>query len=151
MNKPLLEILRPAVGKNMLMTLAGAAWLGVSYILCKYAIIWYKNFSGEGLLWYILIGVTAGLVIHHLGFLKIVNKNLVRIHEIKARYCLFGFMPWKSYILIAIMMTMGITLRHSSLPKIYLSIIYMGIGLALGLSSIRYFRHAWFKKKSRPN
>jgi hypothetical protein len=39
------------------------------------------------------------------------------------------------------MVTMGITLRHSPIPKQYLSVIYTGIGLALFLSSIRYFRN----------
>jgi hypothetical protein len=38
------------------------------------------------------------------------------------------------------MVSMGIALRHSSIPKHYLSILYNGIGLALFLSGIRYFR-----------
>jgi len=38
------------------------------------------------------------------------------------------------------MVSMGIGLRHSSIPKPYLSIIYLGIGVALFLSGTRYFR-----------
>jgi hypothetical protein len=38
------------------------------------------------------------------------------------------------------MISMGIALRHSALPKRYLSILYIGIGLALFLSGIRYLR-----------
>jgi hypothetical protein len=49
-------------------------------------------------------------------------------------------MTWRSYIIVVIMVSMGITLRHSSIPKQYLSILYNGIGLALFLSGIRYFR-----------
>jgi hypothetical protein len=52
----------------------------------------------------------------------------------------FSFMPWKSYILITIMIVMGATLRHSALPKPYLAALYSAIGTALILSSIRYFR-----------
>jgi len=148
MRRQLLEILHPGVRKQYLMATAGLLWLIVSVLLCKFAINWYGEYSGSGLIWYILIGVLSGLIIHHLGFLRIVNKNLVRIHHIENKYCLFGFMPWKSYLLIAVMMTMGISLRNSSLPRIYLSVVYMGIGLALGLSSIRYFRHAIFDKKT---
>lgn len=148
---PFYKRIHPGVGKNALMTLAGLLWLMVGVMLTKYAITWYGDYNEAGLIWFILAGVMAGLVIHHLGFLRIVNKNLIRIHHIEQKYCLFGFMPWKSYILIAVMMTMGISLRNSSLPRIYLSVLYMGIGLALGLSSIRYFRHAIFdKKKSHP-
>ena len=54
--------------------------------------------------------------------------------------CLFAFIPWKSYLIIAVMMTMGIVLRHSSIPKQYLAVLYIGIGLALVLSSVRYMR-----------
>lgn len=149
---PFFKNVHPGVGKHVLMTLAGLLWLVVGIMLARYAIGWYLEYNGSGLVWYILVGVMAGLLIHHLGFLRIVNKNLIRIHHIEQKYCLFGFMPWKSYILIAVMMTMGISLRNSSLPRIYLSVLYMGIGLALGLSSIRYFRHAIFdKKKSHPD
>jgi ABC-type nickel/cobalt efflux system permease component RcnA len=49
-------------------------------------------------------------------------------------------MSWKSYILVAVMMTMGIALRHSSIPKQFLSVLYLAIGLALMLSSLRYIR-----------
>jgi energy-converting hydrogenase Eha subunit C len=49
-------------------------------------------------------------------------------------------MTWKSYIIVVVMVTMGTLLRHSAIPKIYLSILYIGIGLSLVLSSIRYLR-----------
>jgi hypothetical protein len=49
-------------------------------------------------------------------------------------------MSGKSYLIVIIMISMGIALRHSSIPKRYLSILYNGIGLALFLSGIRYFR-----------
>jgi len=54
--------------------------------------------------------------------------------------CLFAFIPWKSYLIIAAMITMGAVLRHSDIPKQYLAILYIGIGLALILSSVRYMR-----------
>ncbi len=80
-------------------------------------------------------------VIHHYGFLKIVDKNLGRISKMEGKRCAFSFMTWRSYFTIAIMVTMGILLRHSAIPKQYLSVLYIGIGMALILSSIRYFRN----------
>lgn len=146
MGRQVLGSLQIGVGKPVLMIMAGMMWLGVSIMLCNYAIGWYGEYSGSHLTWFILLGVFTGLLIHHRGFLRIVNKNLKRIHHLKDKFCLFGFMSWKSYILIAVMMSFGIILRNSGLSRIYLSVIYMGIGLALGLSSIRYFRHAIFNK-----
>lgn len=63
-------------------------------------------------------------------------------------------MTWKSYIIVLIMVSMGIALRHSSIPKRYLSILYDGIGLALFLSGIRYLRFfvmLLMKNKSLPS
>jgi hypothetical protein len=72
--------------------------------------------------------------------LKIVDNNLGRILPMEGKKCIFSFMTWKSYIIVAIMVTMGVLLRHSTIPKPYLSILYTGIGLSLMLSSVRYLR-----------
>jgi hypothetical protein len=39
------------------------------------------------------------------------------------------------------MMTAGIALRHSTFPKQYLAILYLGVGLAMIISSLQYFRN----------
>jgi len=49
-------------------------------------------------------------------------------------------MTWRSYMIVLVMVSMGIALRHSSIPRPYLSVLYNGIGLALFLSGIRYLR-----------
>jgi hypothetical protein len=85
-------------------------------------------------------GFLAAMPIHHFGFLKIADKNLNRILFLTEKTSPFSFMTWKSYIIVVIMVSMGIALRHSSIPKMYLSTLYNGIGLALFLSGIRYFR-----------
>ena len=80
------------------------------------------------------------MFVHHFGFLKIVDKNIARILPENEKRCIFSFMPWKSYLIIPIMITMGTILRHSAIPKQYVAILYTGIGLALILSSVRYVR-----------
>jgi len=59
----------------------------------------------------------------------------------EGRRCIFSFIPWKSYILIIIMIAIGFLLRHSPIPKLYLAVLYTGIGTALILSSVRYLRY----------
>ena len=86
------------------------------------------------------VGVVLALLAHHFGFLKIVDKNLERILLMNEKKCLFSFIPWKSYLIIVVMITMGAILRHSVIPKQYLAILYTAIGLALILSSVRYMR-----------
>ena len=129
----------PVINRKYLLLIAGCMWFGVGIMLLRYSVIWLSAY-GSGALLFATVGFLTAMAVHHFGFLKVVNKNLKRIELLKEKPCAFSFMSFKSYILVIGMITLGITLRHSSLPKQYLSIIYTGIGLALFLSSIRYFR-----------
>jgi hypothetical protein len=130
----------PLTDKKILILLAGTMWCGVGVMLVRLAILWLSLYSrGEQELFYI-IGFIAAMAIHHFGFIKIANKNLNRLLPLTEKKCIFSFMTWRSYFLVLIMVSMGIALRHSSIPKLYLSVLYFGIGLALFLSGIRYFR-----------
>lgn len=134
------ENIKPAVKKPVLLFLSGIMWFCVGIMLNSFATHWLIDHGTNLSFLFAGSGFLLALIIHHFGFLKVVDKNLCRISHLKDKPCIFSFMSWKSYILIAVMITLGITLRHSSIPKQYLAIIYIGIGLALMLSSIRYFR-----------
>ncbi|MFZ1982828.1 MAG: hypothetical protein WAU91_00345 [Desulfatitalea sp.] len=132
--------IRPAVGKSALLFLAAFMWIGVGSMLLALAYGWLHNAPGPGVIMPVALGAAAALVIHHFGFLKIVDKNLARILPMEGKRCLFAFMTWKSYLNVAAMIALGILLRHSAIPKPYLAVLYIGIGLALVLSSVRYLR-----------
>ena len=135
-----LNRIKPAVDKSVLLFLAGLMWVGVGTMLLFLSYTWLDAFHAPGSFLFEGIGVAAALVIHHFGFLKIVDKNLGRILPMEGKRCVFSFLSWKSYLMIGLMIAMGVLLRHSAIPKRYLSILYTGIGLALVLSSIRYLR-----------
>ena len=128
------------VDKSVLVLMAGLMWFGVGVLLISYAVSWLSSCSGKQQFFFYTAGFLAAMPIHHFGFLKIADKNLNRILLLTEKKSPFSFMTWKSYIIVLIMVSMGIALRHSSIPKRYLSILYNGIGLALFLSGIRYFR-----------
>jgi len=131
---------RPAVDKKVLVLLASLMWCGVGIMLIGYSVSWLVSLSLEDQLIFGSVGFIAALPIHHFGFLRIADKNLKRLLPLTEKKCLFSFMTWKSYLIVPVMVSMGILLRHSPLPKSYLSIIYIGIGFGLFLSGIRYFR-----------
>jgi len=132
--------LKPGVRKPILLLLSGAMWFAVGIMLNTFAYRWLTAYGKSNAFLFAGIGFIAALVIHHFGFLGVADKNLGRISELKGNPCVFSFMSWKSYLTVLVMVSMGIGLRHSSIPKQYLSVLYIGIGLALLLSSIRYFR-----------
>ena len=136
-----IEKYKPAVTKNILLLLAGIVWEGVGLTLLFLAFSWLHRASDISIYPYAIAGILLALFIHHFGFLKIVDHNLNRIlqMDLKKR-CFFSFIPSRSYLVIAIMIIIGIFLRHSMIPKYDLAILYIGIGLALILSSVRYIR-----------
>jgi hypothetical protein len=129
--------IKPAVGKSVLLFAAAFVWIAAGTMMLALAYTWLHQSASKAPLF---AGILAALLIHHFGFLKIADKNLARIIPMEGRQCLFSFMSWKSYLLVAFMIGMGAVLRLSPVPKAYLSVVYIAIGLALILSSVRYLR-----------
>jgi hypothetical protein len=140
---------KPGVPKNTLLLIAGILWVGVGIILDGVSYSWLRSENLNHAILASIIGFVCALVIHHFGFLRIVDRNLDRILPMEGKRCVFSFMPWKSYILIIIMVLMGFLLRHSPIPKLYLSVPYIGIGTALILSSVRYLRYLLLSVKNK--
>ncbi|MCD6392724.1 MAG: hypothetical protein J7M40_04370 [Planctomycetes bacterium] len=135
-----IDILKPAVPKSVLLFLAGFAWFCVGTMLLVLAYLWLSDAHGALGFMYFGFGFAAALLIHHFGFQKIADKNINRILPMPDRQCVFSFFTWKSYIIIIVMVTMGRLFRRSAIPKSYLAILYIAIGLALILSSLKYIR-----------
>ena len=124
--------------------------MAVGIMLCNKAYKWLLD-SIESAAFFYVPGIIAALVISHLGFLRIVDRNLERIMLMSGRRSIFSFMPWRSYLLIVFMITLGIVLKKTSIPRNYLAFIYIAIGLSLFLSSIRYFRYFILSFKENGN
>ena len=137
---------KPAVNKIVLYILAGLTWNIVGIMLMKMAYKWlfFGDIIPRNRLMALLIGVFSGILIAMLGFGKIADKNILRIKKMEGKRCIFSFIAWKSYFLIIFMIILGISLRHSSIPKLYLAILYIGIGLGLFLAGFKYFKAGVF-------
>jgi len=137
---------KPAVPKYILLILSGLLWAFAGFMLLNFAYSWLTDKNTSLPFIFATSGLVLGLLIHFFGFSRVVSKNLKRIAQMPEKPCIFGFMSWKSYFLIIFMMSLGITLRLSPIPKPYLSIIYTGIGSALIFSGSRYFALLFSKK-----
>jgi hypothetical protein len=110
----------------------------VGVMLISFAVSWLNHYDGRGRILFYAAGMLAGMPIHFMGFMKLAQKNIARLMALQGKKCIFSFITWKSYLIIIIMVTLGITLRHSSIPKQYLSILYNGLGIGLFLSGTLY-------------
>ena len=139
-----ISMFKPAVEKRMLIALSGITWSVVGIVLCRLAVTWLSEMGPSIIIPFGLAGLTLSFLIYYFGFSKIVDRNTERILSKDGKVCVFAFQAWKSYLIVAVMIGMGIALRSSPLPKNYLSVIYIGFGGAMIISSVRYYR-VWLK------
>lgn len=137
------KISKLTVAKVWLFILAGVMWSGVGLMLCSLAFRWLEELHSYIALWIGLAGLAAALVVYRFGFVHIAEKNINRLHNFLERASPFAFMSAKSYLLVVFMMALGMTLRASPIPHVYLAVIYTTIGAALFFSSLHYYPHVW--------
>ena len=126
---------------EILILLSGVIWSAIGILLNCMAINWltYLSFYERGAA--IVIGLFLGLLISYFGFNRMIKINTNRIMQYETRACVFAFQSWKSYAIFAVMVTLGVFMRSSGIiPKMILTPVYIGIGLALFISSIKYYR-----------
>jgi len=134
--------LKPEVDLKWLILTSGALWSGVGIMLVWMALHWLSVLTGLQMTTVILGGLVLGALISRFGFLRLARKNTERIWQYKNRACFFAFQRWQSYQLIVVMMSMGIFMRTSHLiPRQWIAPLYIGIGSALFVSSLFYYRN----------
>lgn len=132
---------KPGVSRRWLLLLSGIVWSATGVLLNFFAYRWIPELTVTQLEIDVVSGIILGSIIAYFGFSLVAKKNIRRILDYSGLVCVFAFQEWKSYILIAVMMTMGIYMRTTGLiPKFLLAPIYIGIGLALFLTSFLYYQ-----------
>jgi hypothetical protein len=131
---------KPGTPKRWLYLISGLIWCGVGLMLVRWAWVWSRS-AGWAQAWpFDLVGILIAIGTT-LFFSQMVTRNVSRITRLPARPCLFAFQSWWSYPLVVFMMGLGLALRATNLPRIWLAPIYLGIGAGLLLSGTRYFLH----------
>jgi hypothetical protein len=130
----------PALPKIWLLLIAGLAWSSIGLFLNLTAFAWLPPLSNSNTPILLGIGLLLALAIGILGFSLLAKKNIQRIQRLPKKACVFAFQEWTSYPLIAVMITMGILLRNSAIPKTFLTPMYIGIGGGLIIASLHYYR-----------
>ncbi len=138
-----LQRYKPGVSKHWLLVLAGISWSAVGVVLCRMGYVWLRAVPIKLGVTIALCGLTGALLVHRFGFSKIAGKNIARVCRLPAKSCIFAFQAWRSYLIIVVMVALGISLRHSPIPKYLLAPVYITIGGALFLSSLGYYSGCW--------
>jgi hypothetical protein len=140
-----LSILKPAVPKRALLFVAALLWtFAGSMLLFK----GYKMLDQEVSYLWIKLTVTflAGLAFYWKVFSGLSQKHTLRILNMKVDYpCVFAFFNVRSYLMMALMISMGITLRKTGwVSPSYLAYLYLTMSVPLMLSSVRFYYTGFF-------
>ncbi len=136
----LLQSCKPAVSRHVLFAVAGVLWMIAGGLLCFRGAVWLGAFRLP-----VAIATETGAVVlaglfYVSMFSRLVQRNIDRIALLPERACVFAFTAARGYVMIGLMMTAGILLRNSSLPREYLSLPYTAMGGTLLAGSVRFYR-----------
>ncbi|WP_417911717.1 hypothetical protein [Candidatus Electronema sp. TJ] len=128
--------LKPGVSRSMHLFAAPLLWTAVGIMLMERGLGWMGLHVTLRLL---LIALLAGTAKSLTVLDKTAKKVLSRIMGFSDNTCIGAVYPWKTWLLVLMMMACGIALRIFFKPSPLLGAVYFAIGWALLLSS----RHGW--------
>lgn len=125
------------VKKEYLLLIAGMAWIIAGISVAKIGINYYDKYLN---VLNICLSISVFLIFFLLIFKKMVFKHRLRIINYLDSYqSIFKFFDIKSYIIMAFMMSMGITLRSMTfVSREFIAVFYTGLGLALFLAGVLF-------------
>ena len=129
------------VGNRTLIGIAGLVWLAAGVNILRIGVKAVLTVIGGGIGRTALMALLAAAIFcaFHLMFSRIVVKHTARILSYETEQPAYRFFDAKSYILMAFMMTLGITLRRSGfVPEYFFTWFYTGLGTALSIAGIRF-------------
>ena len=128
--------LKPGVGRSAHLFAAPFIWTAVGIVLMERGLGWMGlHLTLRLLLIALLVGTAKSLTVLD----RTAKKGLRRIMGFGDNTCSGAVYPWKTWLLVVLMMALGITLRKLTHPGAIIGAIYFAIGWALLLSS----RHGW--------
>ncbi len=134
--------------KKTSLMIVGVIWLLVGIGLSIAGIWWINGLNfGPMMVTFMSISVIVGLLKGRFVLKKIALKyykraDLIQFSKNRTLSLLFGWVQVlgiRGFILIGLMMAMGSFLRHSSIDKPVLGIVYLAVGIALVYASKIFF------------
>ena len=128
------------VSKRTLLLVAGIVWLIAGGNIAWLGIQSFAQ-MGQGIWWLLVIGAVGVFTLFHVKvFSKMVGKHANRIAGyVEDKIAFWRFFDASGYIMMAIMMTGGISLRAFGLvPNWFIAFFYTGLGIALALSGMSF-------------
>ena len=120
------------VGKEALLGIAGAVWCIAGFNIVRLGILAYLEQSWPLIMLLVAGSIAVFAVFWTKVFSKMLAKHVDRILAYADPQPFWRFFDRQAFIIMAIMMTVGISLRAFSLvPSWFIAFFYTGLGVAL--------------------
>ena len=131
---------KPGIPKRYLLLVAAFLWTVAGGMLLFRGFSMLK-FNSIKILMEESACIVGGVIFYRIMFSGISLKHINRIVNLEIeRPCAFSFFNWRSYAMMTVMISMGVTLRLSGIvPLNYLSLFYLAMGTPLFLSAFRFY------------
>lgn len=136
--------LKPGVSQKTHLLLAALLWTIIGLFLVQRGIGYLID---DKLLLLTAAGILAGSLKSRYILDKSAERGVERIKRFADNTCVGAVYSWKTWLLVAGMMLLGILVRSSSLPETIVGTVCIAIGWAL-IRSSRLGWTAWFNWKS---
>ena len=133
---------KPAARVRTHLLAAAALWTVVGCGLATAGLVWCVGSTFPSSLAWAVGGISIGLLKGSFIIRKFAERNTARLIARGDGRCLGGFLSARTWLLVILMMTSGILLRRSSIPRPVLGIIYAAVGTALLSGSFPLWK-AW--------
>lgn len=134
---------------KLLTTIDGIIWLVAGVNVVRIGVCTWSALPSTTLP--MMVGCLLTLAAFSTMFVKMVFKNVRRIQHIPYSHRhLWDCMPLRSFLVMAFMITLGITLRHlPSVPRSFIAWFYVGLGIGLSAAGAVYLSTLFWLKEHR--
>lgn len=129
--------LKPTVPRRLGQVLVGLLWAAAGSMLLWRAASWEGELRPGLALALALMALALALPTWKYGFRSIVRRNMARLSRLPDRICAFAIQPVRGWLMVAVMVPLGLALRHSSIPHGWLVVPYGVMGALLLAGSLQ--------------
>lgn len=135
------------VTRQFLLITAGIVWIVAGANILRIGIITWED-SSQDWLFKVCEATLVFLLFFILVFRKLYNKYTLMIdHKKTEKNCPFSFFDIRGWLIMAFMMTLGITVRiFHLLPDSFISVFYTGLSTALIATGVLFVLY-WNRKR----
>ncbi|PLX38930.1 MAG: hypothetical protein C0608_11660 [Deltaproteobacteria bacterium] len=138
----MLRSLKPAGSASVQLFLAALLWSSIGTFLLYRGARAALSLTPAMMVLVIAVALAIGLFKGYRVMRPVSTRSITRIIERGDGTCIGGFLSWKSWLFVLGMSLMGKWLRSASLPPWLTGVLLGGVGLALLVGSLFFWR-AW--------